>query len=119
MENVPDPGRVAQLRARVDDGFLALRAELESLVRIPSVSNPEFDQAHVAASAAAVAQLLAGAGLDVRTLAVAGGRPAVVGRRLAPPGAPTVLLYAHHDVQPAAGGWRTDPFEPVEVDGRL
>ncbi|MCL2092066.1 MAG: M20/M25/M40 family metallo-hydrolase [Micrococcales bacterium] len=119
MVSVPDPRRVAELRGRVHDGWAALRADLEALVRIPSVSNPEFDQAQVAASAAAVARLLAGAGLDVQTLQVAGGRPAVVGRRPAAPGAPTVLLYAHHDVQPAAGGWRTDPFDPVEVDGRL
>ena len=119
LPDLPDPSRVAELRGRVHDGFPALRTDLEALVRIPSVSNPEFDQAEVAASAAAVARLLAGAGLDVQTLQVPGGRPAVVGRRPAPPGAPTVLLYAHHDVQPAAGGWRTDPFDPVEVDGRL
>ncbi len=119
MPDPPDPGRVAELRRRVRDGFPALRADLEALVRIPSVSNAEFDQAQVAASAAAVARLLEGAGLEVQTLQVAGGRPAVVGRRPPAPGAPTVLLYAHHDVQPAAGGWRTDPFDPVEVDGRL
>ncbi len=119
MPDQPDARRVAELRGRVRDGFPALRADLEALVRIPSVSNAEFDQAQVAASAAAVARLLAGAGLDVQTLRAGGGRPAVVGRRPAAPGAPTVLLYAHHDVQPAAGGWRTDPFDPVEVDGRL
>lgn len=119
MPDLPDPRRVAALRARVHDGFPALRADLEALVRIPSVSGSAFDQTQVAASAAAVAGLLTGAGLDVQTLQVAGGRPAVVGRRPAGPGAPTVLLYAHHDVQPAAGGWRTDPFDPVEVDGRL
>ena len=103
-----------------------LRADLENLVRIPSVSAPAFDQAHVQTSADAVAELLRSAGLDdVRQLRVdVGGRsgaPAVVARRPGPEGAPTVLLYAHHDVQPpgAEADWDTPVFEPTERAGRL
>src|SRR5206468_5380937 len=96
--------------------------DLEALVRIPSVSAPAFDSAQVEASAAAVADLLRGAGLpEVEILRVEGGAPAVVGRRPAPDGAPTVLLYAHHDVQPPGDPslWDTPAFVPTERDGRL
>jgi len=121
------PPTAASLRAHVERQFPALQADLERLVRIPSVSAAAFDQAHVAESADAVAALLRDAGLpDVRILRSARpdgspGAPAVVARRPAPEGAPTVLLYAHHDVQPPgdAAAWSTDPFEPVQVGERL
>ena len=122
-----DAAAASALRAHVDALFPALQSDLESLVRIPSVSAAAFDQAHVAVSADAVAALLRDAGLpDVQILRSARpdgspGAPAVVARRLAPQGAPTVLLYAHHDVQPPgdAATWATDPFEPVQVGERL
>ncbi len=108
----PAPGTAlaTTLRETVARLFPALRADLESLVRVPSVSNAAFDQAHVAASADAVAALLRDAGLPevqvLRARAEDGteGAPAVVARRPAPDGAPTVLLYAHHDVQPPRDG---------------
>ncbi|GIG36667.1 dipeptidase [Cellulomonas pakistanensis] len=122
-----DAAAVADLRARVAAAFPGVRADLEALVRVPSVSNADFDQAHVAASAEHVARLLGAAGLpEVQILSVerpdgTPGAPAVVARRPAPAGAPTVLLYAHHDVQPpgAREDWDTEPFEPTERDGRL
>ncbi|MFC5379855.1 M20/M25/M40 family metallo-hydrolase [Aquipuribacter nitratireducens] len=100
---------------------------LERLVRIPSVSAAAFDQAHVEASADAVASLLRDAGMpDVEVLRAprpdgTPGAPAVVARRPAPPGAPTVLLYAHHDVQPPgeASRWTSPPFEPTRRGERL
>ena len=113
---------VDSLRERIAAGAGAVRADLEALVRVPSVSAPAFDQAHVEASAALVADLLRGAGMpEVEILRVDGGAPAVVARRPAPDGAPTVLLYAHHDVQPPGDphGWRSPAFEPTERDGRL
>ncbi len=96
-------------------------ADLVALARIPSVSADPRHAADVQASAEAVASMARSAGADdVDILSVAGGRPAVVARWKAPPGMPTLLLYAHHDVQPApAADWDTDPFEPVERDGRL
>ncbi len=101
----------------------SVRADLEQLVRIPSVSADPAAAPHLDRSARAVASLLAAAGLpEVEMLAIPGGQPAVLGRRPAPPGAPTVLLYAHHDVQPPGdpAAWDSgDPFQPVERDGRL
>jgi len=98
-----------------------VRADLERLVAIPSVAFDGFDHSHVEASAEATAALLRGAGLPDVRIVRAGGQPAVIGRRPAPPGAPTVLLYAHHDVQPVgdATQWETDPFTATERDGRL
>jgi acetylornithine deacetylase/succinyl-diaminopimelate desuccinylase-like protein len=99
-----------------------VRADLEDLVRIPSVSADPAARPQLRASAEHVAAQLRAAGLpDVDVVQVEGGSPAVLGHRPAPPGAPTVLLYAHHDVQPAGplDDWDTDPFEPVERAGRL
>ncbi len=100
----------------------SVRADLDDLVRIPSVSGDPSAAAAMRESADRVAALLSDAGLaDVDVLAVEGGQPAVLGHRPGPPGAPTVLLYAHHDVQPAGdrADWDSDPFEPVERGGRL
>ncbi|MBM6404071.1 dipeptidase [Phycicoccus sp. CSK15P-2] len=112
--------RVEAVRARVHEFMPQVRADLEALTRIPSVSLDAFDQAHVEASAEATAALLRAEGLDVEIVRE-GGRPAVIGHRAAPAGAPTVMLYAHHDVQPPGDDalWDSPPFEPTERDGRL
>jgi acetylornithine deacetylase/succinyl-diaminopimelate desuccinylase-like protein len=116
------PAAVEALRGRVAAVLPGVRADLEALVRIPSVSAPAFDASEVERSAEVVAGLLRDAGMpEVEILRVAGGAPAVVARRPAPAGAPTVLLYAHHDVQPPGDPalWDSPAFEPVERDGRL
>jgi cysteinylglycine-S-conjugate dipeptidase len=109
-----------ELRAAIERELPGVRADLERLVRIPGIAFDGFDHAHVERSAEAVADLLRDCGLDVRIVR-SGGQPAVLATRPAPPGAPTVLLYAHHDVQPVGdlGLWESDPFEPVERNGRL
>ncbi|HEV8570186.1 MAG TPA: dipeptidase [Actinoplanes sp.] len=109
-----------ELRAAIARELPGVRVDLERLVRIPGIAFEGFDHTQVERSAEAVAELLRGCGLEV-DIVRRGGQPAVVGRRAAPPGAPTVLLYAHHDVQPVGdlALWTSDPFEPVERDGRL
>ncbi|MFO8074744.1 MAG: M20/M25/M40 family metallo-hydrolase [Actinomycetota bacterium] len=99
------------------------RVDLEALIEVPGVSAPGFDPAEVRRSAEAVADLMRARRLEgVRLLEVDDAHPAVYGERLdAPAGAPTVLLYAHHDVQPPgpAEAWTSPPFSPAERDGRL
>jgi acetylornithine deacetylase/succinyl-diaminopimelate desuccinylase-like protein len=111
-----------ELRAAIAREMPGVRADLERLVRIPGIAFDGFDHSQVERSAEAVAELLRGCALDVQIVrAEGGGHPAVIGRKAAPAGAPTVLLYAHHDVQPAGDPalWTSDPFEPQERDGRL
>jgi acetylornithine deacetylase/succinyl-diaminopimelate desuccinylase-like protein len=108
--------------AAVEAALPGARTDLERLVRIPSIWADPAHAADTAASADAVAELARAAGAaDTTIIAADGGAPAVVAHWPAPAGAPTVLLYAHHDVQPTGGDehWTTPPFEPTERDGRL
>ncbi|NUR09089.1 MAG: dipeptidase [Nocardioidaceae bacterium] len=111
-----------ELRAAVRDVMPSVRADLEALVRIPSVSADPARKDDVRRSAEATADLFRAEGFDdVQILTAAEGAPAVVARRPAPEGAPTVLLYAHHDVQPVGDPdlWDSPPFEPTERGDRL
>jgi acetylornithine deacetylase/succinyl-diaminopimelate desuccinylase-like protein len=111
-----------RVREAVQQALPEVRAELERLIRVPSVSAPGFDPAEVGRSAEVTAEILSAAGLaDVRLLDEGETFPAVLATHPAPDGAPTVVLYAHHDVQPPGdeADWESPPFEPVERDGRL
>ena len=112
----------SDLTAAVQEGFPRARAELEELVRIPSVSADGFDPAHVRRAAERITTLLDESGFSgIRLLEIDGAHPAVYAEIPAPDGAPTVLLYAHYDVQPPGPDdeWETTPFDPIERDGRL
>lgn len=110
------------LTDRVTDVLPSVLTDLKRLIAIPSISSmPEHDD-NVLSAADAVAELLRDAGCpEVRMLHVAGGKPAVFGHFPAPEGAPTVLLYAHYDVQPTGddNAWTSAPFAPIDRDGRL
>src|SRR5690606_28580163 len=110
-------------------GIPAALSDLGGLVRIPGIAWPAFDQSQLERSAEAIAALARDIGVfdDVRVLRahIPGtdelGQPAVLATRAARDGRPTILLYAHHDVQPPGADelWETAPFEPTVRDGRL
>jgi acetylornithine deacetylase/succinyl-diaminopimelate desuccinylase-like protein len=111
------------LRA-LDDDFEHILEDLKELVRIPGISAAGFDPTELERSAQAVAELLRDAGLEkVEVLRLGGAHPYAVGEWLgAGPAVPTILLYAHHDVQPPGRIelWESPAFEPtLHPDGRL
>ncbi|MFW5689033.1 MAG: dipeptidase [Spirochaetota bacterium] len=101
------------------DRFLT---ELEALTRIPSVSTDPAFAPDVARAAEWLADRMRTAGLSAVEISPTAGHPVVYGEWSgAGAQAPTVLLYAHYDVQPAVreDGWDTDPFVPTRRDGRI
>lgn len=96
-------------------------AELESFLRIPSVSARTEHDADTRAAAAWLADQISAAGLASRVIDTP-GHPVVLGEwREAGPDAPTLLIYGHYDVQPAEPLelWTSPPFEPEVRDGRI
>src|SRR5215216_4693269 len=125
MSEVVDPSVPYDVEAvvqAVDAQYQEWLATLGELVRIPSVSGDPAHVVDVERSADAVSAALEVAGLEqVRQRDVDGSPPYVLGEWVHREGAPTVLLYAHHDVQPPGivENWTSHPFEPRERGGRL
>lgn len=98
------------------------RQELYELLRIPSLSaDPEY-AGNVRRAADWLADHLQSLGLQKVAVMPTAGHPVVYGEWLgAGPDKPTVLVYGHYDVVPATldEGWDTNPFEPVEKDGKI
>ena len=118
----PDPSLIEAMERNVRTFLPDVIGDLKTLISIPSVAFPGYPPEPVLQMARATADLLRRYGLsNARLLEIPGGYPAVTGDVPAPAGAPTVLLYAHYDVQPARreDGWDTDPWTPIERDGRL
>ena len=112
---------MTDLSAAIDRVLPSVRADLEDLIRIPSVSADPARAADVQRSAEATAALFEAEGFSARIVRAGQGAPAVIAKKPAPEGKPTVLLYAHHDVQPTGSvdEWTSEPFVPTERDGRL
>jgi acetylornithine deacetylase/succinyl-diaminopimelate desuccinylase-like protein len=109
------------VRQRVQSVLPGVRQNLEELVRIESVSADPERAGEVQRSAELTARLFEAEGFDVQISSADGGAPAVIAHRAGPEGSPTVLLYAHHDVQPENdhADWDSPPFEPTERGDRL
>jgi acetylornithine deacetylase/succinyl-diaminopimelate desuccinylase-like protein len=119
--SAPRPQRSA-LGERVARLMPELKSNLVRLARIPSIAFPKFPEAPLHEAHDLVSALLREAGVQsVETLSLPDTAPIVTGEIPAPDGAPTVLLYAHYDVQPAGEErrWDTPPFEPTERDGAI
>lgn len=118
---------ISSIKGHIDTNFEQILDELKALVSIPSIAWESFDPQNLEKSAEAVVELARDAGMEsveiLREPAENGamGAPAVVARRKAAPGKPTVLLYAHHDVQPPGSekDWNTPVFEATKIGDRL
>ncbi len=95
-------------------------AELCDFLRIPSLSGDPAHKADMATAAAWVASQFKGMGLATETIPTS-GHPIVYAESPAEPGAPTVLVYGHYDVQPVdpLELWTSPPFEPTRRNGNL
>ena len=115
------PGEAAAVEAWLADQTPRLLSELFDFLRIPSVSTDPAYAAAIRQAAELLARRLERIGMrDVRLLD-GGGHPSVTARRQDEPGAPTILVYGHYDVQPPVpfDKWDSPPFEPTVRDGRI
>ncbi|MER7622620.1 dipeptidase [Streptomyces sp. NPDC126503] len=121
MSETPDSA-VHAVRTYIEQHRETFLGDLAEWLRIPSVSAQPERAGDVRRSAEWLAAHLAGTGFPTVEVWETPGAPAVFAEWPSEdPDAPTVLVYGHHDVQPAAreDGWRTEPFEPTVIDGRM
>lgn len=118
--------QVVSLRERVAAEMPQLVQDLTDLVAIESVSSDSKKAAEIRESANFVAEKFKELGFQVSLRTSTNqhketGHPAVLAQKRNFPGKPTVLLYAHHDVQPVGDEdrWMTDPLVATERNGRL
>ena len=90
-------------------------------VKIPSVSMESRYKPEMEKSAAYWKTQFEALGCEADIVRIADTPPAVYARRIVNPDLPTVMVYGHHDVQPAdiSDGWKGDPFTADIRDGNL
>jgi acetylornithine deacetylase/succinyl-diaminopimelate desuccinylase-like protein len=113
----------SEIRSKVAETMPELLADLGRLVAIPSVAFPGYPPEPVHEMAGEALRLFREAGFATAELQqVPAGYPPVYGEIPGPDGTPTVMLYAHYDVQPAPPeqGWTSDPWTATaKPDGRI
>jgi acetylornithine deacetylase/succinyl-diaminopimelate desuccinylase-like protein len=115
------PDTDAALQAHLDAKRAVRLAGYEEFLRIPSISGIHDYAPDCRRAAEWIAAALTDSGLEHAEVCETGGHPVVYADWLHAPAAPTVLVYAHYDVQPVdpLDLWTSPPFEPVIVDGRM
>jgi acetylornithine deacetylase/succinyl-diaminopimelate desuccinylase-like protein len=104
----------------IDDNNDAHLKEFIELVSIPSISSIPAHKPDVAKAADWIVNKLKAIGIPTAQVIQTGGQPAVFGSWDKAPGKPTVLIYAHYDVQPVKESeWVIPPFAPVIKDGKI
>jgi len=110
-----------EVKKYIQDNEERFLKELESLIRIPSISAKSEHKGDIAACAERWKQLLLEAGADKAVVMPSNGNPLVYAEKIVDTAAPTILVYSHYDVMPAEPLelWNTNPFELVVKDGRI
>jgi acetylornithine deacetylase/succinyl-diaminopimelate desuccinylase-like protein len=120
-ERAARPAVDEALRRFLDDTKEARVEAFKALLRIPSVSGLPEHAADCLAAAEFVAADLRAAGMEHVEVCETGGHPVVYADWLHAAGKPTVLVYAHYDVQPVdpVDLWESPPFVPVVKEGKM
>jgi acetylornithine deacetylase/succinyl-diaminopimelate desuccinylase-like protein len=104
----------------IDDHHDEHLKEFVELVSIPSISSIPSHKADMERAASFIVQKLRAIGLTTARLIPTEGNPVVFGSWEQAPGKPTVLIYAHYDVQPVnESEWDHPPFSPIITDGKI
>ena len=104
----------------IEDNMDAHLKEFVELVSIPSISSIPANKPDVAKTGAWIVNKLKSIGITTAALLPSAGNPVVYGSWDKAPGKPTVLIYAHYDVQPVKESeWDNPPFAPFIKDGKI
>ncbi len=110
-----------EIRTYIEKNSESFLNELFDLLRIPSISSESEHKQDMVKAAEYWRDSLLKAGADLAEICPTQGNPVVYGEKILNPSFPTVIVYAHYDVMPVdpVELWKTNPFEPVIIDGKI